>query len=272
MNKIFKVIWSKSKQCYIVVSEMAKNHSGKKKIVVASILVAMAVGSGAITNMVDAAGEVSLAGGDPKTPGSIAIGYGSVSDGTVIHGDGSTTVQPSIAIGVGAKSMGNSSVSIGQAAKVLGYSYSIAVGRNSEANGDYGVSVGYNTRAKLHGIAMGEQARAMKEGATTFGVSSRGYGNGAIAIGWQSLAGANVYNEDGKPGDNINNDPEKTISDYNKWGDTAIGIRSVATGGNALALGRSATAKAANAVAIGGGNGSSYTDNTEKQKLLQKRQ
>ena len=266
MNKIFKVIWSKSKQCYIVVSEMAKNHSGKKKIVVASILVAMAVGSGAITNMVDAAGEVSLAGGDPKTPGSIAIGYGSVSDGTVIHGDGSTTVQPSIAIGVGAKSMGNSSVSIGQAAKVLGYSYSIAVGRNSEANGDYGVSVGYNTRAKLHGIAMGEQARAMKEGATTFGVSSRGYGNGSIAIGWQSLAGANVYDEDGKPGPDINQDPEKTISDYNKWGDTAIGIRAVATGGNALALGRSATAKAANAVAIGGGNGSSYTDNTEKTK------
>ena len=264
MNKIFKVIWSKSKQCYIVVSEMAKNHSGKKKIVVASILVAMAVGSGAITNMVDAAGEVSLAGGGPKTPGSIAIGYGSVSDGTVIHGDGSTTVQPSIAIGVGAKSMGNSSVSIGQAAKVLGYSYSIAVGRNSEANGDYGVSVGYNTRAKLHGIAMGEQARAMKEGATTFGVSSRGYGNGSIAIGWQSLAGANVYDEDGKPGPDINQDPEKTISDYNKWGDTAIGIRAVATGGNALALGRSATAKAANAVAIGGGNGSSYTDNTEK--------
>ena len=108
MNKIFKVIWSKSKQCYIVVSEMAKNHSGKKKIVVASILAAMAVGSGSITNMVDAAGEVTLAGGNAKTPGSIAIGYGSVSDGTVIHNDGSTTVQPSIAIGVGAKSMGNS--------------------------------------------------------------------------------------------------------------------------------------------------------------------
>ncbi len=264
MNKIFKVIWSKSKQCYIVVSEMAKNHSGKKKIVVASILVAMAVGSGSITNMVDAAGEVTLAGGNAKTPGSIAIGYGSVSDGTVIHNDGSTTVQPSIAIGVGAKSMGNSSVSVGQGAQVLGYSYSVAVGRGSEANGDYGVSVGYNTRAKLHGIAMGEQARAMKEGATTFGVSSRGYGNGSIAIGWQSLAGANVYDENGNPGVDINQDPEKTISDYNKWGDTAIGIRAVATGGNALALGRSATAKAANAVAIGGGNGSSYTDNTEK--------
>ena len=38
MNKIFKVVWSKAKQCYIVVSEVAKNHSGKKKIVVASVL------------------------------------------------------------------------------------------------------------------------------------------------------------------------------------------------------------------------------------------
>ena len=45
MNKIFKVVWSKAKQCYVVVSEVAKNHSGKKKIVVASVLAALAVGS-----------------------------------------------------------------------------------------------------------------------------------------------------------------------------------------------------------------------------------
>ena len=31
MNKIFKVVWSKAKQCYVVVSEVAKNHSGKRK-------------------------------------------------------------------------------------------------------------------------------------------------------------------------------------------------------------------------------------------------
>ena len=43
MNKIFKVIWSKSKQCYVVVSEMAKNTTGKKKIVVAGILASLAV-------------------------------------------------------------------------------------------------------------------------------------------------------------------------------------------------------------------------------------
>lgn len=43
MNKIFKVIWSKSKQCYVVVSELAKNTTGKKKIVVAGILASLAV-------------------------------------------------------------------------------------------------------------------------------------------------------------------------------------------------------------------------------------
>ncbi|WP_252896390.1 ESPR domain-containing protein [Veillonella rogosae] len=31
MNKIFKVVWSKSKECYVVVSEFAKNNSGKKE-------------------------------------------------------------------------------------------------------------------------------------------------------------------------------------------------------------------------------------------------
>ena len=55
MNKIFKVIWSKSKQCYVVVSEMAKNTTGKKKIVVAGILASLAVTTNIIE--VDAAGR-----------------------------------------------------------------------------------------------------------------------------------------------------------------------------------------------------------------------
>ncbi len=44
MNKIFKVIGSKSKQCYIVVSEIAKNRTGKKKVIVAGIFAALAIG------------------------------------------------------------------------------------------------------------------------------------------------------------------------------------------------------------------------------------
>lgn len=45
MNTIFKVVWSASKQCYVVASELATNTSGKKKIMVATVLAALAMGS-----------------------------------------------------------------------------------------------------------------------------------------------------------------------------------------------------------------------------------
>ena len=44
MNKIFKVVWSASKKCYVVVSELATNTSGEKKIMVATVLAALAMG------------------------------------------------------------------------------------------------------------------------------------------------------------------------------------------------------------------------------------
>ena len=59
MNKIFKVIWSKSKQCYVVVSEIAKNKTGKKKIVVAGIFAALA--------MVSSVQDVSAVTGSGRT-------------------------------------------------------------------------------------------------------------------------------------------------------------------------------------------------------------
>ena len=44
MNTIFKVVWSASKQCYVVASEIATNTSGKKKIIVATVLAVLAMG------------------------------------------------------------------------------------------------------------------------------------------------------------------------------------------------------------------------------------
>ena len=70
MNKIFKVVWSKSKQCYVVVSEIAKNTTGKKKIIVASVFAALAMQTVSITN-VQAINESGTG-----TQASVAIGYG----------------------------------------------------------------------------------------------------------------------------------------------------------------------------------------------------
>ena len=263
MNKIFKVIWSKSKQCYVVVSEMAKNTTGKKKIVVASILAGLATQGCSVMAAPVPQGNNSWG---VTTPGGVAIGLNSVASGAsaVDPATGTTRVAPSIAIGLASSSAGLDTITIGIGAG-NSKSYGISMGKQTNVGGDYGVAIGYQASAMSdHAVAIGEQTRAPKMGATVMGVSARGYGQGSVSLGWQALAGADVYGS----GINIGTDPYKdtttTINSYQKWGDTAIGLRAVATGGNATALGRSARAAAENSIAIGGGNGDNFNNNTEK--------
>ena len=61
------------------------------------------------------------------------------------------------------------------------------------------------------------------------GVSARGYGQGSVSLGWQALAGADVYGSGINIGTNPYKDTAATINSYQKWGDTAIGLRAVAT-------------------------------------------
>lgn len=45
MNTMFKVIWSTSKQCYVVASKLATKTNDKKKLLVVAVLTALAMGS-----------------------------------------------------------------------------------------------------------------------------------------------------------------------------------------------------------------------------------
>ena len=282
MNKIFKVIWSKSKQCYIVVSEIAKNKTGKKKIVVAGIFAALAMVNG---------GQATFAAwpaGKEEAQSAFWIGRGASASGQnaqaigvaakamynkaiAIGSDSSATSYVSGSTVVGATAVGGHSNANGPGAVALGYEtkasvgYSTAIGTATTVSGQYGIGVGWNANVSAdNSIAIGVQTNSAKGGATAMGPSARGYGEGALSLGYQALAGADVYGS----GININDSPSKdnatTINNYAKWGDAAIGLRAVATGGNATALGRSARAAAANAIAIGGGNGDNATDNTER--------
>ena len=276
MNKIFKVIWSKSKQCYIVVSEMAKNTTGKKKIIVGAILAGlatqgcnvMAAGAGTPATTNNVWGKT--------TPGGVAIGQDSVASGAsaVDPATGVARVAPSIAIGLASTSAGLDTITIGIGAG-NSRSYGISMGKQTNVTGDYGIAIGYQTSVTSdHAVAIGEQTRAPKMGATVMGVSARGYGQGSVSLGWQALAGADVYGS----GININSNPyddtkdksatKNIVDNYQSWGDTAIGLRAVATGGNATALGRSARAAAENAIAIGGGNGNNFNNNIENLKII----
>ena len=280
MNKIFKVIWSKSKQCYVVVSEIAKNKTGKKKIVVAGIFAALAMVNSGYTAFAYPPGGVT-------SQNALWVGNGATVDGTVKG-------QNSIAIGRNSNSKTAKSIAIGSDSVAEGvyinpttYTGATAVGAHTNASGagatalgvstsvkgDYSIGIGWNTSVSAdNSTAIGVQSRAAKAGVTAMGPSARGYGEGALSLGYQALAGADVYGSSINVNNNPSDDNNSTINNYGKWGDAAIGLRAVATGGNATALGRSARAAAANAIAIGGGNGDSATDNTEKQRLLVRNQ
>ena len=192
MNKIFKVVWNKSKNCYVVVSEFAKNNSGKKKIVVAGIFAALAM-----TNA-----NVALAVNDVPTGASataVAFGTGATVTGANAVGLG-TNVKVSnsdaVAIGTAAKvENAGGGIAIGQnsySKALYGNAPSVAVGKDSIANGGTAIAIG--TRATVNevgtnysqGIAIGGGVLP-GQGATVIGDQSIAIGGNTKALGHSSI-------------------------------------------------------------------------------------
>ena len=259
MNKIFKVIWSKSKQCYVVVSEMAKNTTGKKKIIVASILAGlamstmgpnvMAVSSIPFTDKPSSA----LANGSVKsgtTNGvaignaaysdshqSIAIGFRSLASGTFIGG----SIMPSVAVGAGAHAEGNNTVAIGTVAENRA-SYGVSLGNESKvtSGSDYGIAIGFQTQvSNVHGMAIGEKASASGFIAMALGANAKATGDYSYAGGFDSKSGGEAAIAVGKSASASGSDA------------VAIGTSSQATGGDSIALGKNANASNGDSIAIG---------------------
>ena len=255
MNKIFKVIWSKSKQCYIVVSEIAKNKTGKKKIVVASILAALAVtttiqdvsavtGNGNTNKFSDASSGVAYQSGQGLAIGTnatvasgntntVAIGVSSVaygsssfatSGGSTAPGkDGQVAIGWSSTNGIGAVAIGGTSdTASGRDTRATGTS-AVALGVGSAANGS-------NAFVASGGSATGNNAIAISGGTAN--------GNGSIAIGWQT----NAKNDATAVGSNAQATDKDSV---------AVGKNSNAAGESATAVGSSATASGRGGVAVG---------------------
>ena len=277
MNKIFKVIWSKSKQCYVVVSEMAKNKTGKKKIVVASILAALAMQTAGVTDVAAAAGDLpsasyangtvasgktnGLAIGNAANSGSnqsIAIGYFSEATAPEV----TPAALPATAVGAGAKAKGYSTVALGLSAAAEADS-ATALGSKTSATGDRTVAVGSDANATgRYASAFGADASAVGN-ATAVGANSLASVDAAVAVGTDSKATGNYASALGGGATASNNDA------------TAFGHGTVASGASSTALGTRAKAGALAAVGVGmfanatkeysiaiGGESSSSADNS----------
>ena len=267
MNKIFKVIWSKSKQCYVVVSEMAKNKTGKKKIVVASILAALAIQTAGVIDVVAATGDqpsTAIANGrvaSGKTNGlaignfassnshqSIAIGYYSVATAAEAN-----PALPATAVGAGANATGQSTVALGLSAQATSGS-ATALGAKSVASEDAAVAVGHGAQATGgYASALGADAIASNNDSTAFGHGTKASGASSTALGSRAKAGsvagvgigmlANATNQYG-----IAIGGESSSSSDNS---IAIGRKSSVTGDNGIAIGAFTSSKGTNGVAVG---------------------
>ena len=236
MNKIFKVIWSKSKQCYIVVSEIAKNKTGKKKIVVASILAALAMQSGLITEVMaadppsarlaDAAEAVGTNGvaigssARSKSNQSVAIGYFSVA-----QAPGANPENPATAVGAGANANGAGTVALGLSANATGAN-AVALGGGSNGGTNKTEATAANA------TAVGFNAKASNSGASAIGTNAKATGENSVAVG--SGAG--------------NSGPLGFASSINSSGSVVNTLKTInyattAEGNNAVALGFYANAK-----------------------------
>ena len=221
MNKIFKVIWSKSKQCYIVVSEIAKNKTGKKKIVVASILAALTMTANIVTvegaipegTRTDHLGLAIGTSSNSKSNQSVAIGYASSAEAP-----GANPENPATAVGAGANANGAGTVALGLSANATGTN-AVALGGGSNGGTNKTEATAANA------TAIGFNAKASKSGAAAIGSGAKASGSDSISFGTDTVA-----------------DSEKAI---------AIGAGSKATNIGATALGRSSAATAASATAVG---------------------
>ena len=243
MNKIFKVIWSKSKQCYVVVSEIAKNTTGKKKIIVASILATLAMQTVSITN-VQAINDTGTG-----TQGSVALGYDSQAKGTTVGG----VVNPSVAVGTGSYAEGNSALALGTRSWAKG-SYNVSVGREAKSSQDYGIAVGYQADVSaIHGMALGERAAASGQIAVAVGANAKATGANSFAGGFNSASGGT---SSVALGESASSSGETSVAigknTVASGGDgVSIGTSSQATGGDSIALGKNAKASNGDTIAIG---------------------
>ena len=263
MNKLFKVIWSKSKQCYIVVSEVAKNTTGKKKIVVASVLAALTVSAQVSTV------EAAIQEGSTSNNAVLALVNGATASGTgaVAIGDkASASTTNALAVGTSTSSTGDGSVAVGSGSKATGAS-AVAVGAGAYAKEHGAVALGNNVNVETNkAVGVGFAVTVRQAGATNIGYYSTVAANQALSVGarndvdsaaqYGSAVGyfAKVTGKNGvaigSSNDNRgNSDSGRTLASADSA--VAIGTSAHAEAAHSIGMGTYARASAENAISLG---------------------
>ena len=250
MNRIFKVIWSRTKGCYVVVAETAKNMS--KRSTMTTVFAKM---SGSV---IATALFMSMM--------SPMIVHGS----TIVQGAGAQAKNGTVAIGDNSTALADNSVALGTGATVtranragVGNVQGVAIGRNANVEVNNGVAIGNLTKvASLNGFALGNTSwagydeagnyvgadndQAFGTNARAWGGSSMAFGNNAKAAAGGAVAMGNGSQARGKWAVAIGNNAQAKGE-----GSRALGVNSYAVGLNSIAMGWESNAREDSSIAIG---------------------
>ena len=297
MNRIYNVIWSKTKKCYVVVSEIVKSGGGKVKslhtgktharmgavMAVAALLVGVNITSvNAAAIMIDGvnAGYATAQNGGDKwsylynynNPGNMnaldgsasgiyysgrALNGISIGHNTKIQEDSDSTYYSGVAIGDYAQATGGLSFSIGN--------YAQSTKPSAMALGTASLSSGFNS------LAMMRQSAATGNFSTAIGTTSWASGTGSFALGYsaQSKGDQSIAIGAAEPITVAGSGNEPSAAYNGNTNTVTEGARSLAFGTKArteaaasdsMAFGSNAKTKAANAVAMGNSSRATATD------------
>ena len=264
MNKVFKVVYSKSKGCYVVVPETAKNNNGKKKVL-ASVLAGLAV-AGAMGGIAPLEAQAGYDTGNSHVniwadtkPGfngsnynvgqnSIVVGYQNTTD-NVAGNDGKVAIgAKNTSTNNATTAVGNRNTATGGAATAVGAGNnasgdaSLAVGNVSNANARSAVAVGsYNNvnytegswqttpkNAGEYSTVIGNYSSATGTSSSAMGVYTNATGAGSVAAGYSNNA--------------------------NGQNSVAIGSENISRVANTITMGYKNDAKTMGGIAIGKNN------------------
>lgn len=224
MNRVFKVIWNRTKGCYVVVAETAKNMTKRSSL---SVVFSKMVGATALAVMLTGVMMPTDALGAPIKNG---INAQAENDGGIAIGD-STNAQGtnSIAIGTGAKAAGESTVGTNIPTST------VAIGQGAQAleNGDIVIGRSAKSIVSTHHGNPGSGAVVMGADAASYGA------RGDVAIGASAETNVKIKNDGG------------TVNPKYAQG-VAIGSTAKTYGTQSLALGADTRAIGNSSVAIGG--------------------
>lgn len=200
MNKIFKVIYSKTRHCYVVVSELAKSHckttqshtARSKTALTTAVLIALG-GVSFITNP-----EVAYA--DTKLDNGYYIGISDANtdrtkddnaNGKGAGGTDSITIGHNSTAGTGTITIGDRRADDSKYSVYLGEHYTSANQQYPDP-GNYVTSIGYDSDARGTGsIALGSGAEADVNRASEGHGKNPDTDSASVAIGYQAKANQN---------------------------------------------------------------------------------